>query len=93
MGFCKAPDDRTTWYEACNALANFDGLQELTVHLSGGDFEDASRIYQWESLLEALTAVNASKKFDVLLPWSECECAEAAGNGNYPFRLAPSIKS
>jgi hypothetical protein len=87
-----APYDLATWCKACNILASFSGLQELSVHLTGTFFEfGAHRKEEWEPLLDALRVIKATKKFDVLMPWSEDVCAEVAKEGGYPFRLAPRV--
>ncbi|PSS18375.1 hypothetical protein M430DRAFT_58556 [Amorphotheca resinae ATCC 22711] len=81
------------WREACDVLMSFAGLQELTVHFKKSrkdSWPGADGKSQWGPLLEALTQINtAKKKFDVFLPWTEDECAEAAKEGGYPFRLMP----
>lgn len=87
------PYNLETWREACNVLAaSYTGLSVLTVHLTGSTvfwpgnkFKD-----RWGLVLEALVPIKA-KKFDVLLPWSEDECVEAAEEGAYSFRLVSKL--
>lgn len=86
--------DLYTWRRVCDTLASFQGLEELRVHL-------ASRYYlqpgkrskdQWEPLLDALRPVKTPSTFIVYLPWSEDQCAEAAQDAGYPFRLTPMVE-
>lgn len=87
------PYDLETWREACNVLAtSCTGLRELTVNLTGSavfwqgiKFKD-----KWGAALDALMPIKASK-LDVLLPWSEEGCVEAAEDGRYSFRLVSKL--
>jgi hypothetical protein len=83
------PHGLATWREACNVLASFTGLQELTVHLSGQNLLLPGVFYKdrWGPLLEALARITPAKKFEVFLRWEEDECAEAAKGAEYPFKL------
>jgi hypothetical protein len=84
--------DLDSWHEACEVLMSFAGLQELTVHFTNwrkNSWPGADWKVLWGPLLEALMRIKTAKKFDVFLPWSEDECAEAAKDGGYLFRLMP----
>lgn len=77
------------WTKACDILASFTGLQELTLHLTCFPYtRTKNRTEIWKPLLEPLMHVRATKKFDIFLPWSEDECTEAARKKRYPFSLA-----
>lgn len=74
-------------------LATLGGLQEVMVHLSGGELIASAHGKEKRApLLDALRPIKATKKFDVLLPWSEGECAQVAKEESYPFRLAPRVE-
>jgi hypothetical protein len=89
-----APYDLATWREACNTLASFASLQELMVYLTGENDLTPGTYWKdrWGPVLEALTRTKAAKKFNVFLPWSEDECAEAAKEGGYPFKLVSKVE-
>lgn len=89
----RAPYDLATWQEACNILATFTGLQELTVYLTGENDLTAGTYWKdrWGPLLETLAQIE-SVKFDVFIPWTEEECAKAEKDGGYPFRLVSKIQ-
>jgi len=86
--FAGAPYNTRTWREVCKVLSGFEGLQEVTMHLTGVVFN--AGIYQWglwRPVLDALKRVRPVRKFDVVLPWSEEDCMKVAAERGYSFRL------
>ena len=98
-----APYDLRTWSEACDVLASFKGLQELTVHLLGknglsldGRWKTVKRYWKneksrWGPVLEPLARSTAQKKFIIFLPWLVDECTEANKTCGYPFQLSTIV--
>jgi len=68
-------------------------LHALTVYLTGENDLTAGTYWKdrWGPLLEALSHIK-SVTFDVFIPWTEEECAEAEKQGGYPFTLVSKIK-
>lgn len=85
--FTRIPYNTGTWREVCKVLSGFEGLQELTIHLTGVVFN--AGVYQWgfwRLVLEALGRIKPGK-FDVVLPWNEEDCKKVAGKLGCPIRF------